>query len=411
MTGRNGGAIGAARPFSLATGAARPDIWMRFGYWWNVAAVGCLTPFITLYFRSLGFSGIQVGVLSAVMPLSTALLAPLWGLLADLSAKHRLLLRSAQVCAALGAVLLSRSSAFASTLALLVLLAVFAAPMASLLDSFGVAIAERQGVPYGQLRVWGSLGYVVASVLVGRWMGGTVSSFFLLAYAAMLLLTCVATLGLPPLGARARAKPAGLWWRDAAPVLRQRPVLLLLLTAYLATCGTSILYNFFGIYLIGQGGSARLLGSAFAIGASSELPMLAFGAWLLNRLGGRRMLALALALYAVRFALYGIPLQPAQVLVVQFAHGLSYAAYLMASVTLMHRLVGRRLAATAQALLASVSVGFGMVTGSLVGGALLDRIGAVGLFRLAAVLMLVALTVFLVGSRRFADAAWEAGIP
>lgn len=397
--GEGGGA--AARPFSLATDGARPDLWMRCGYWWQVAALGCLSPFLTLYFRGLGFSGPQVGALSATMPLATALLAPAWGLLADLSGRHRALLRAAQLGAALSALLLTHTTAFTPTLATLLALACCVAPLGSLLDSFGVAIAERRGVAYGQLRVWGSFGFIVASGLVGRWMGGAVSPRFLLAYAAALLLACATTLGLPPLAARART--AGWRPRDAASILRRRPVLLLLATAYLAACGTSILYTFFGIYLTSLGGSAQALGLAFAIGASSELPMLAFGGRLLDRLGPRRLLALALALYTVRFALYGIPPAPRLVLAVQILHGLSYAAYLMATVTLMHRLAGRRLAATAQALLASVSLGFGTVTGALVGGALLDRVGAVGLFRLAAALTLAALILFLAGARRWPE--------
>ncbi len=71
----------------------------------------------------------------------------------------------------------------------------------------------------------------------------------------------------------------------------------------------------------------------------------------------------------------------------------------MAGVTLAHRLAGPRLEATAQALLASVSVGFGTVTGSLAGGALLDRLGVVNLFRLASAVMLLAVAVFVLGSR------------
>jgi PPP family 3-phenylpropionic acid transporter len=84
---------------------------------------------------------------------------------------------------------------------------------------------------------------------------------------------------------------------------------------------------------------------------------------------------------------------------VQLLHGLSYGAFLMASVTLAHHIAGRGQAATAQALLTAMSFGFGSITGSLIGGALLDSIGTVGLFRGAAVLMLVTLAILLAGNR------------
>lgn len=68
-----------------------------------------------------------------------------------------------------------------------------------------------------------------------------------------------------------------------------------------------------------------------------------------------------------------------------------------------HRLAGPEHAATAQALLAAASFGCGSITGSLVGGALLDRIGTVGLFRGAAAVMLLTLGAFSFGERTSAD--------
>ncbi|MBA2454798.1 MAG: hypothetical protein H0V47_16645, partial [Chloroflexia bacterium] len=55
--------------------------------------------------------------------------------------------------------------------------------------------------------------------------------------------------------------------------------------------------------------------------------------------------------------------------------------------------------ATAQALLTAMSFGFGSITGSIVGGALLDQIGTAGLFRGAAILMIVVLGVLVAGNR------------
>ena len=76
----------------------------------------------------------------------------------------------------------------------------------------------------------------------------------------------------------------------------------------------------------------------------------------------------------------------------QVLHGLSYGAFLIASVTLARRLAGPGHAATAQSLLTAVSFGLGSITGSLVGGALLDCVGT-------AAIMLLALVVFVVGER------------
>lgn len=371
---------------------------MRSAYWWSLAAVGALGPFLSLYYRRLGLSGAEIGVLGALPPLAVALLAPFWGALADARSVHRAILRAAFVLPALAALavaIVGDRATFWVLLGLVGLMAVGSSPTFGLTDAFGLAISERTGSSYGSIRVWGSLGYTAGVFITGRLMGLEVGRAFLVAYAACLLLALVSTLGLPSVTTRhARPLFAGL-----GTVARNRPMLVLLLVTYLISCASSVMYAYLGIHLEEMGGSAGLVGDAFAMNAASELPVLLFGGWIVARLGSGRLLALAMVVYVVRFLAYTVLPTPEWVLAVQALHGLSYGAFLLGSVTLAHRLAGEELAATAQGLLASMSFGFGSITGSLAGGAVLDRLGTVGIFRGAAAVMLVALAVYAVGWR------------
>ncbi|WP_420894135.1 MFS transporter [Thermobaculum terrenum] len=51
---------------------------MRLSYWWWFAAIGSFTPFVSLYCRDLGLSGIEIGLLTAMTAMGTAFLAPMW---------------------------------------------------------------------------------------------------------------------------------------------------------------------------------------------------------------------------------------------------------------------------------------------------------------------------------------------
>ncbi len=375
----------------------RSDLWMRFDYWWSFAAVGALTPFLTLYYRSLGLTGLQIGVLASLPPLVVALLAPVWGAVADAFAIHRQVLRGALLVTALLALALTQAISFVWILPLVTALALVNAPIPSLTDSYGITISERKGRSYGSLRVWGSLGYIAAVWVVGRLMGENVSSLFLVAYAVCLLLACVSTLGLPRLSERATSPV----WAGLSSVARNRRMLALLVTSYLISSSATVMYSFLGIHLSDLGGSAELVGLAFALNAVSELPVIAFGAWFLSKLGSTRLLGLAILVYIGRLIAYSLLPAPEWVLGIQLFHGLSYGAFLMASVTLAHRLSGKEQSATAQALLTSMSFGFGSITGSLVGGALLDLIGTAGVFRLSALVMALTFVVYLVSVRAF----------
>ena len=373
----------------------KASAWLRWSYWWYYAAVGCLLPYLAIYYRHLGLNGFQIGVLAATLPIGAAFFAPIWGTLADTFAAHRLVLRSVLVLAALTVLLLARTTQFGSLLLLMMVLAMMIAAVPALLDSYAMAISEREGRPYGQLRVWGSLGFILSAWLIGRWMGDRVSNLFLSAYSVALLVGCAATFGLPALHAKHKESV----WRGVTAIMHDRAVVVLLITTFLVTSSASILFGFLGIYLTEIGGAVQLAGTAAAIGALSEIPVFVFGTRLLDRLSSRRVLLLAMIMYLVRLSLYSIPLAPSWAVWVQWLHGLSFGAYLMASVTLIHALAGRARAATAQGLLTSTSLGFGTITGTLVGGTLLDQIGAVGVLRVAAVGMLVACVTYLFNMR------------
>ena len=65
--------------------------------------VRAYTPFAALYFRELGFSGVQVGLLSALPPLGVGLFGPVIGAVADEQGMHRAVLRGAGMRRASGA--------------------------------------------------------------------------------------------------------------------------------------------------------------------------------------------------------------------------------------------------------------------------------------------------------------------
>lgn len=135
--------------------------------------------------------------------------------------------------------------------------------------------------------------------------------------------------------------------------------------------------------------------------------MIGFGALILRRLGARNVIFIALGVYIVRFCLLGFTYSTSLVLLAQTMHGLSFGMFLVASVTLAHRLVGRENAATAQALLAMMSMGMGTITGSFLGGLAIDYTTTSVMFRVVAVVMTLTLVVFWIGSRRIEKTAYD----
>ena len=372
----------------------RPSLWMCAAYFAFYAGIACWAPYIVLYYQVIGLSGAEIGILNAISPLGMAFLAPIWGYLADSRSAHRLILRVALLTTALVALLLSGTSSFWQVLPLILVFALVGTTASPLLDSYGVTISAERGLSFGQLRVWGSIGYTLVVWLIGYAMSGAVSRLFLLCYALALIATCAATLGLP---AR-RQRSSQTRWQGAAELLQRPDMRIVLLVVFLLAISTNPVFSLFGIYIKELGGGTSLLGAASALAAISEFPVMFLGSRLTKRLGSRRMLIVALIIYSLRILMYSLIPSAPWVLAVQLLHGCSFGLYLIASVTLMHELAGPDLAATAQGLLAS-AMAFGQMSGALIGGILLDQIGIVAIYQLSVGITVFALIVFVFGLR------------
>lgn len=217
-----------------------PDRWrhsareLSAGYFWYFAAIGTFSPFSALYYRELGFSGIEVGLLTSLPAAGVALFGPLWGATADTLGIHRSLLRGALSVGAIAALAASQVEGFLALFALIAILALALVPVAPLLDSYGMTIHDRFGTSYGSLRVWGSVGYMVLVLVIGRLMGSEVTSLLLVGHAVCLLIALLVTARLPQLHQRATYGFKGA----IGEIKRNRPLLLLLTVAFLMTCST-----------------------------------------------------------------------------------------------------------------------------------------------------------------------------
>lgn len=373
------------------------------GYFWFYAGVGAFVPFNALYYRSLGFSGAELGILTTLPAIATALTGPLWGMIADTYGLHRQIMRSVILVSVILILLLAQITSFLPFLITMALLALVLVPVPSLWDSYAISAVERGGAPYGVLRIFGSLGFTSVVLILGRVLTGDLSNVFFYVYAACHFLVFAVAWRLPALGGRQRRNIFG----GMGEVVANNGYRLLLVVAFLISAGYTTLNIYLALHIQSLGGDTGIAGIAFATSAMSELPIIGFGAVILRRLGARNVIFIALTFYFIRFSLLGLASATSAVLIAQAMHGLSFGMFLIASVTLAHRLVGRAHAATAQALLAMVSMGMGSIIGGLIGGIAIDHFSTSMIYRFVAVLMATTLVIFYLGSQRLSRDAYD----
>jgi PPP family 3-phenylpropionic acid transporter len=349
------------------------------------ATIGVTEPYLNLYLRRLGFTGTEIGALAAILPGVTALAPFLWTAWADATGRARAVFLWNTWLAGLCflPVLLVRS--FGLLAAALTLFALVKTPLVPLANSLAFQALGPRREDFGRIRLWGSLGYIVAAVC-----GGAIADHIgvapVLAGVAALLAGCglVATASL---GRGAPSAPAPLA-AGLAALLRGPGFRLFLGAAFLARLSAGPYNTFFTIQLDGLGISQAVAGWAWAVGVACEVVVMGVWPRLVARAGPERLLAAAAGAHALRWWLTAAATHPAALLAIQGLHGLTFGAFYLASVQIVDERVRPDLRATGQGLYAAWVFGVGGVAGNYLGGLLFDRMTLPGLYRVSALVAL-----------------------
>lgn len=129
-------------------------------------SLGSLMPYLPVYYDSLGHGGQIIGLLGAVKPATTFIVAPFWGLLADQLQNPFLILQLTFLVSLVGQLLMACRDDARFIMGMVFVTALFNAPVKSLLDSM-VLDHIPDKTQYGRLRLWGQMGFGLGSSLVG----------------------------------------------------------------------------------------------------------------------------------------------------------------------------------------------------------------------------------------------------
>lgn len=379
---------------------------IRGFYFLFFAAVGSIFPYLNLYYQRAGLTGRQIGALSAIMALVTQLASPLWGMLGDSRTLQRRLLPLAVGGTIIPAVLLSLNSELSWLVPVTMIYAFFFGPISPLVDSTALEVIESGEQSYGELRVWGTVGFIVSALAVGRIIEVAGLGVLFAGYVLFMLGCLAVSVRFPP----RRRQWTGPAIRGLGVLLANRAFLQFLASVFVLSVAVRASNDFFALYLDAVGAKEGLVGLAWAIAALSEVPVVLFSGILLKKLGSRKLLALGCSVYALRWFLYSQVSSPGLILVIQLMHGLSYGSYLVAGVVYTSEQAPEGLGATAQGLYFGTTMGVAAIAGALMGGWVYDLLGVANLFAFCSMAAAFALVLLLFSPRaKPALASYEEG--
>ena len=334
------------------------------------AHAGAYVAYFSLYLSGRGLGAGEIAF-AVAMPQAARIVAPaLWGWLADAwgaryaGARRAIVVFSAFALLAGFTALPFQERAGAIALTLL-LMSLFSAGASPLIEAITFASLEGRPGQYGPIRLWGSIGFILAVLGVGAWLDRAGVSIL----PGVLILLSVAVCAvcfLLPAGGAVHAPHAS---QRLGAVLQRPEVLAFFGTCFCMTAAHGTLYVFYSIYLEEAGYSKTLIGALWTVGVVAEILLFLRLPQVMRRFSLRTLL-LASCLCAVpRFLAIGWGVESLLLLVAaQLLHAATFGVFHAGCVATVHRLFPGALAARGQALYSSIAYGLGGAAGSLMAG-------------------------------------------
>jgi PPP family 3-phenylpropionic acid transporter len=363
---------------------------LRAYYFAAFASIGIFLPFVSPWLHALGVRGTTLGIISATRPI-TGIFAPvLFGWLADSLGLRGSLLRLACFGALLPFAVLSLVAYYGyhfSWFLLLTTVAVssfFRVPMMTIAD---VSALEHKK-SYGSLRLWGSLGFLVSSLIAGKVVDPTLPFNFPVAMMCTYLLAFAISFRFPTrVSVPRKPKKADLF------TLLRHPPFSRLLTIMTLWAIAHVAYDLcVSLHLRALGASPFEISIAWNIGVVAEIALMASWSRLRGLAKSEHWLAIGVTFTALRFLAIALAPNLTIVLWLQPLHALSFAAVWMAQMQMVTEYAPHGMLGTAQGLL-STAIATGAAIGMLFFAPLYERLGGPTTFAAAAAVALVALAI------------------
>ena len=332
-------------------------------------------PLGTYLGEVLGFQGQEIGLVFGTTAVA-AMISPFFvGMVADrYFATERLLAALHTV----GGVLLLTASiqtAFSSFYLVLLLYALCYMPTLALTNSISFHQMRDPSVEFPPIRVLGTIGWIVAGLIVGflRLEDTARPMQIAAAVSVGLGLYCLVLPHTPPTKVAKTVTTRDVLGLDALKLLRAPAFAVFVLGSFLVCIPLQFYYAFANPFL-NEIGVINAAGK-MTLGQMSEIAFMLTMPWFFRRLGVKGMLLVGMAAWVTRYALFAYGDNAAMVWMLYggiLLHGICYDFFFVTGQIYVDKKAPPEVRAAAQGLIAFVTLGVGMFIGSWLSGTVVD---------------------------------------
>ncbi|MFZ5670192.1 MAG: MFS transporter [Pseudomonadota bacterium] len=336
---------------------------------------GASLPYMPVWFRAQGLSGVEIGAILAGPMLARLFVTPILAVWADGFAIRRTPMILLALAAGVSYGLIGLVAGFPAWLALWVAGSSFLSTVIPLADVLSLRRSRLEGFNYGVPRGIGSIAFVIANIAMGALLTRVgVDIVVVWTSAAALLAGLAAFLLLPPDPVHETGERPGRVdrWRGVSDLLRSRPFMLAVVSTGLIQSTHAFYYAFSTLLWRGQGLSESTVGLLWATGVAAEIGFMWFLEPWRRRVGAETLVVLGGVAALVRWSALAFAPPLWLLFPLQALHALTFAAVFMGSLQLIDRHAPARSASAAQTISSAFSGGLVIGLATVASGPLFD---------------------------------------
>jgi PPP family 3-phenylpropionic acid transporter len=322
---------------------------------------GLMLAYLPAYLAARGLGAAEIAVVLA-LPQVVRIFAPaMWGWVADHTGAQRGIVILGCAANAACFALVPLAPGVVGIAALVAAASLVSAAALPLVEAITLGALAGQPGRYGPIRVWGSIGFILAVLAGGAWLDCHAAATLPPALALLGVVSLLTALALP----RTRVHRPSAAWSVALP----REARWLLACGFCMAVAHGTLYAFLTLHLQRMGYSTSLIGLMWTLGVLAEILVFLALPTIFRRASLSAILLASCALGVVRFLLIGWMAEWTTLLIAaQLIHAATFGAFHAASIAAIHRIFPAAAQGRGQTLFSSVAYGAGGAVGAVTAG-------------------------------------------
>ncbi|HSB91714.1 MAG TPA: nucleoside permease [Flavitalea sp.] len=320
--------------------------------------------------ENLHSSGLQIGAAYSALAIATMISPFFVGLVAD---KYFAAQKIMGVLHILGAVLLFIATMIQDNTIFYIVILLYSLlymPTIALSNSIAFAQMTDPGKQFPWVRVFGTVGWIVAGFLIGTLAIEKTSNTFVMAagVSAILGLLSFALPNTPPVGKKSATASSALG-TEAFVLFKNPPYLVFFIAAILVCIPLSFYYGFANLFL-NEVGMENAAGKMI-LGQVSEAVFILAIPFLFNSIGVKKMLLLGMIAWILRYICFAYGDSGSNLWMLYagiILHGICYDFFFVTGYMYTEKKAGEKIKSAAQGLFTFATYGLGMFIGTWVSG-------------------------------------------